>query len=294
MATVASVWDMQFSASGELLGTAGGDTVLWGSATGDKRVMPRGSSPATALAFCPDNERVIAGNQDGTIDVFDVAGKAIHQSLVAHSCEVIALAVSPDGKWMASGSSIQTERSRALPEDTRVFLWNLDTMSIARELHGQSAGTRCLAFSPDGAVVAAGSQDGIVTAWDVQSGSMELRWNLYREPVRSVAFDADALWSAGEYAAKTDTKSGQVIKEIRPRFELGRLAIAPGGRIAAISGSASPGSGQVELVECETGRRRWRETGIYFGWPRVAFSNDGRYFAAELTNDTVGIWRVSH
>src|SRR5947209_483206 len=75
-----------------------------------------------------------------------------------HSGCVWALAFSPDGRRLASGS-----------EDDTVKLWDARTGELERTLLGHGSRIECLAFSPDGGRLASGSDDGTVRLWDLRS-----------------------------------------------------------------------------------------------------------------------------
>jgi WD40 repeat protein len=78
--------------------------------------------PVRSLAFAPDGRRLIWGEGQASICVWDpVGGRPVCQ-LHGHQGWVGALALSPDGKLLASGS-----------KDSTVVLWDLE---------GALAGTR--------------------------------------------------------------------------------------------------------------------------------------------------------
>lgn len=95
----------------------------------------------------------------------------IHRTLNGHAVEnqdpsldthVLALAFSPDGTQLASGST-----------DTTVRLWgtstNNDEPIILREHIGW---VNAVVFSPDGKMLASGSTDKTVQLWDVSTGKL--------------------------------------------------------------------------------------------------------------------------
>src|SRR5262249_21630406 len=97
-----------------------------------------------------------------------------------HTNTVSALAFSPDGTRLASGSGDQTVR-----------LWDLLSGKEPTTLRKHTNGVDSLAFSPDGLLLASGSTDGTAVVWetfrDQDSDALEGRL----AKVASLAFTPD-------------------------------------------------------------------------------------------------------
>ena len=70
------------------------------------------------------------------------------QTFESHPSPVRAVAFSPDGKLLASGSA-----------DGIIKLWDTGTGAPLQMLTGHSRGLRTVAFSPDSTLLASGSED---------------------------------------------------------------------------------------------------------------------------------------
>lgn len=210
--------------------------------------------------------------------------------LPGHRYGVKSVAVSPDGRLIASGSRDDQEDST---DEGSVRLWDAATgRPVGEPLAGHAWG---LAFSPDGRYLASGRPDGTISVWDV--GELPAReWRLlaggHQRAVTSLAFTTDGgrLISA--------SRDGSVVVW---RLEAGQpdgaplrltdaeawgVAVQPDGRLLAVGGS----NGRVVVWNLAT-RRPALPPLPYPGWVRaVAFTPSGDHLLAAGAGGIVQAW----
>ncbi|PWR04376.1 cytochrome C [Meridianimarinicoccus roseus] len=109
-----------------------------------------------ALTFAgPD--RVVSAGDDFGVRLWDLAA-GTSRELTRHAGKVAALALSPDGRFVASASW-----------DGSIGLTDLAT-GESRRLKGHEAGVNAVVFTPDGDLYSA-SADGTLRLWDVEAGA---------------------------------------------------------------------------------------------------------------------------
>jgi WD40 repeat protein len=79
----------------------------------------------------------------------------LERKLKGHERSVGSVAVSPDGKWAASGA-----------DDSMVKIWDLETGECRATLKGHTKMVRSVAITPDGKRILSGSNDTSVRVWD--------------------------------------------------------------------------------------------------------------------------------
>jgi WD40 repeat protein len=129
-----------------------------------------------------------SGGDDKAVRVWEIkTGRLLGES-PAHKGSVCAVAISPNGKFLASGCGAET-----------IKLWWLDRVSEAPPedsvSHHKSV-IRTLAFSPDGKTLASGSEDNTVKLWKLDlSGSRPKLWEVasfkHEAHLRLVVFSPD-------------------------------------------------------------------------------------------------------
>lgn len=117
--------------------------------------------PVDLIACSPDGAH-IASSYYRTIYVWDTSRRNIAQTLWEHNDLIQSIAYSPDGRYIASGSS-----------DMTICIWNaLEGRMEVGPIKGHAGWVNTIIYSPDGAHIAFGSNDGTVCVWDARSGDM--------------------------------------------------------------------------------------------------------------------------
>jgi WD40 repeat protein/serine/threonine protein kinase len=185
--------------------------------------------------------------------------------LRGHEGAVSAVAISPDGKRLASGSADGTAR-----------LWDTATGELIAVLDGHG-GVRQVAFSPDGKWLASGAED--VRLWDAASGAARGTLDTAKEQVAALAWSADGRHlAAGGPAGRLyvfDAATGRQVAVLRCSPTNPALAFRPDGRHVA----ANVPPGDVYVWETETGREVAVLRGRTAEVLSVAYSPDGRRIA---------------
>ena len=181
-------------------------------------------------AFARDAPRLAAIKANGGLVVWDISGlggaapSVVTEVLpVAGHATPSLLAISPDGRWLATADGKQISlrdisTAAATPQllaghtgDVRALSFSRDSQrivsagadrsalvwSVAGRAQpvllsgGHTAALTAAAFSPDGKLVATGSSDATIRLWDSSNGRMVAALTRHSQAVNGVAFGAD-------------------------------------------------------------------------------------------------------
>ncbi len=151
-------------------------------ADGTVSIKPDGQ--INSVAFAPDGRTLATGMGDGSVVLWDPATGQKRSSLQGHDSGVTAVAYSPDGTRLATSGG----------QDGTVKVWDVAAGKALVSLKvptGPVVSSVNLAFSPDGATLAAGYGDAAVRLWDVARGEGTAALQGHAYPVVGVAFSAD-------------------------------------------------------------------------------------------------------
>ena len=112
----------------------------------------------------PDGKTLVAAN-DKTVEITDLASRKV--TAVLPERLVLALAVSPDGKQLATGRF------------DGVTVWDLPE-GKKTTIHLKVPAVESIQFSPDGHRLAAGSTDGTVRIWNLPNYNLAETWSFTR------------------------------------------------------------------------------------------------------------------
>jgi WD40 repeat protein/uncharacterized caspase-like protein len=152
-----------YSPDGRWLVSGGGDgtAILWNvKPKGSKQVIKtEPDNVALAIAFAP-NSKLLALGANEKVMIWDVEHGSQLFRLEGHSAWVSALAFSPDGKELASGSW-----------DHTIKIWDAQTGKLLHTLTGHTDTIRGLSFLSGGMLLSS-SYDGTSRLWDSSSGGL--------------------------------------------------------------------------------------------------------------------------
>ncbi|MCT7964003.1 DUF4429 domain-containing protein [Laspinema sp. D1] len=224
-----SIRAVTFSPDGRMVVSGSDDKQIkiWDVETGKIIYTLTGHSKAvTAVAFSPNGETLVTGSDDCTIKLWSLKTKKEQQTLSGHSGYVQSVDVSPDGETVVSGGCDfnvkiwKIKEGRVLnlsshkgfiqsvkvsPDgqtiasggfDDAIKLWNLTNGEPIRTLSGQpgrSEGVQCVAFSPDGALLATASgSHKTIKLWDWLNGELLCTLSDHIKGVYAVSFTPDS------------------------------------------------------------------------------------------------------
>lgn len=174
----------KFSPDGRYVLTAGRDASarLWDPRTGAAVGAPMlHDGEIEDAAFFPASDRVVTVSEDHSARVWFVPTGLRDTSLfLRHKDAVRAVAVSPDGKIIATGG-----------DENRVRLWRADTGETYGRRIMHRAGIEALAFSKDGRVLLTMSSDKSAALWDPKTGLPLGRPMAHEERVVGGSFSPD-------------------------------------------------------------------------------------------------------
>jgi WD40 repeat protein len=208
--------DGKYLAVGWGLLTGRGQVGLWelsntleGDLTEPHQRLPEYASPVHVVAWSGDSRLLAAGDAAGAVNVWDVTASNSLGRMEAHALAVTSLSFEKNGHGMVSASA-----------DGRVRVWDAPTGKPAGEVVASHVPVRCVAVSPDGKQVAAGSSSvgpatGILIR-DFESGQVVHGLYGHKNSIRALTYSGDgnrlASVSSDRMVMVWDPKTGKRLK----------------------------------------------------------------------------------
>jgi WD40 repeat protein len=261
------------------------------------RLLHDNTTEVTDLHYTPNGRQLFVAALDGTIRGLEMPSQKELFRVQAHKQGVYGLALSRDGKLLASAGG-----------DYLARVWEVENVRELQTLRGHSKDVICVAFAPDGKTLASGGYDGTIRLWDLDSGKPQSVLKGHTHKVTHLAYSPDGkrLASAGVVPAETemyrgstqgdqvrlwDPIAGKLLRQLPARGE--RLAFAnhrtlvvagmfldflpPQAGGLVIGDHALHGGSRITVWDLEKDRQQLK---VEHFWTALAVSADGRFFAS--------------
>lgn len=209
--------------------------------------------PINLLKFSRNGKYIIFNGKNGSFRILDPENKNIIKTFEEHTDEVTSLAVSPDGKFVASASLDKSVKVRLLPEgkvfrtftgdsgftivrflsDSATLLtvnrkmeircWDIETSECIKVMKGHTREITSLAVSPDEKHILSGSLDADIKIWNTEKNISGRAFMEHCFAIRSISFHpgGNQVTSLAHFPGKAgrilvwDFKTGRILRRIK-------------------------------------------------------------------------------
>ncbi|MHC5723126.1 MAG: protein kinase domain-containing protein, partial [Nostoc sp.] len=207
---------------------------------------------------------------------------SLANTLQGHENSVLSVAISPDGKTIASSG-----------DDRTIKLWNLATGKQISSLNGYSQQVNVVVISPDGKTLVSGSNDNTIKIWNLATRKLIRTLDGHSDSVHALAISADSQTMVSGSDDNTikiwDLATGEQIRTlVGHTFWVRSVAISPDGLILA-SGSFDK---TIKIWNLTKGYSIRTLEGNFQTVTAVAISPDGKTLASASRDRTIKLWNL--
>ncbi len=265
-----------------------GQIIFWNTRTGleEKRLLVSGDT-LQQLAFTPQGSQMAAGGRSGRIYLWhlDPAGNTGGaDTLRGHTQMIHRLAISPDGRWLASAS-----------EDKTVQLWDLQHPENRPVRWRHEAPVHSVVFSPGGDSLLSGDAEGRLALWEVKHRREIARWFGHDMAVNDVLIHHNGRWlisaADDDQVRIWDNRSPEFQKFIRRsayRFDLAEQDSLQPYTYQTVQWRKIKTPFRQKIANTFMKPLRGHDDDVR----RLALNTDGRFLASGSADEDIRIWDV--
>ena len=149
------------------------------------------------VVFTPNGKYLVSAGKDKLIRVWDIeTGKTVRtlrgQIGAGDEGKIFAMAMSPDGRWLAVGGFMATFTGNNHEALGTIRLYNFPTGKLVALLKGHTNVVLSLAFSPNSRYLVSGSGDNNAILWNVKRQRKLYTLKGHTDAIYAVAFTPDS------------------------------------------------------------------------------------------------------
>ena len=237
-----------------------------------------------AFVFTPNSQQIVwASELDGRIMRWNLMGGSEPEFFNAHREGVTAMAISPDGRTLATGAGYS---------ETVIKLWEVSSFRLLGLLTNHQGWISDLRISPDGQTLASSSADQTIRLWDLATMVEKGVLSGHGQEVRRICFSADGRklfsgdrdgtvyrWPAQAPPARKDVEVTQT--------DLSNLVLSPDAmQFAGIQ------QGGVFLGDTRSGELPRSIAALSTKNTTLSFSRDGQYLYVGTQAGEIQVWSL--
>lgn len=251
-----------------------------------------------AMTFTYDGLKLVSASGSTPVKLWNWKTRKLITSFDDRSSNAIAIAVSQDGNYVATGHGNFQDNKRSQEADIKI--WNARTGQLLKILKGHESQVRTVAFSPDSSRIVSGSHDKTIKIWSVNTGKLLEDIPAHTDHITSIAFSHSGKSFASASDDKTiklwDSDSLKLIDKLEGhKGQVLSVAFTPDDHFL-VSGSGEDRFDQnvqensVKIWDLKTKNVVHTLSGNA-GWVwSVEVSQNGKYVASAGYDGTVRVW----